>query len=188
MIFSDDNSKWFVALDDCKIEGYTPIKVDNLLQFFTLEGRKTTLAKANLIPIPNLQYLLFSPQETRYYIKTYRGWSVDVLFFYRKTMDFSGQDEAVDNLRRYVIDGNIWLLYDKQSITDMSAFLKRLWKANFNDEGQVPYKLYIQLLQESINYEDYKSYASHLTGYKTVCNQFEIRIKELLDKIHKTKK
>ena len=50
---------------------YTPVKVWSLLQFYTLEGRKTTLILDNFIPIEDLKYCVYSPKEKRYYFKTY---------------------------------------------------------------------------------------------------------------------
>ena len=158
---------------------YQPVKVWNLLQFFRLSGKKTVLAKDNLEPIPGLKYLLFSPAEKIYYLKEYRGYSVDELYFYRRTLTFSGEDIAIVNLRNYVLDGNIYLLFDENMVQDTKEMLARVSKSYFHSETELKYKTFINILSLSIDLEDYRTYSSNLTGFKTVCNQFEQKIAAL---------
>jgi hypothetical protein len=186
MVKEDENGcMYYSSLDDIKADGITPVKVTNLLQFFTLRGKTTTLIKDNIEPIPNLQYAIFSSKENKYYIKNYRNWSLDMLYWYRRTLTFSGEDVAVANLRHYVADGNVYLLFTPELIESMKLLLKREYKSQFTDDGTMQYKVFIELMEQSIKYEDYRSYGSHLTGYKTLCNQFETKIKELWAKTKK---
>jgi len=186
-IHSEEDITWFDSIEDVKPE-YTPIKAWSVLQFFTLRGKSSKLIKDNLDPIEGLYYLLFSPQENRYYKKPYRGYDIDTLYFYRQTLNFSGEDLAVENLRRYVADGNIWLLFNADQIKDTQSLLARVWSANLTTEGKLDYRIYIQLLKENIDYEDYQSYSKSHIGYRTVCNQFQIRIDELWTKARTVKK
>jgi len=55
-----------------KSDGLTPVKVWNLLQFFTLAGRRNVLTKTNLIPIPDLKYCVLNG-EKHYYVKELDG-------------------------------------------------------------------------------------------------------------------
>lgn len=183
-IHSDETSSWFDSLEDVLPE-YTAIKVWSLIQFFKLEGRKTTLCKDNLIPIKDIQYVIFSPHENRYYLRTYRNYSLNMLYFYTRDIDFSGEDVAIENLRRYVYDGNVYLLFDETKMLETKKFLKRLWESQFNSDGQVRYKDYIDLLTQSIDLEDYRDYSLQPTGHRTVENQFRLRIKAIWDRIAK---
>jgi len=165
---------------------FIPIKVWNMLQFFMVKGSRTLLGKENLIPIPDLKYCVFSPKEERYYHCKYRGYNVDTLYFYRKNLNFSGEDNAVEVLRRYVEDGNVTLLLRQSQFTDIELFLQRLWKSHLSGDGQIRYRDYINLLEQSLRLEDYKSYSQRLVGYKTVVNQFETRIKDIWDECYKS--
>jgi hypothetical protein len=162
-------------------DGYTPIRVWSLLQFFTLVGKKIVLSKDNLCPIPNLSYTVLAkyPGEDRYFLREYRGYTVDQLYWYRKDLDFSGDDPAIENLRRYTDDGRVFLMLKPENITDTQSMLRRLWKTQFKEEGQLDYKLYLKILEESLKLEDYQEYSRSLTGYKTVCHQYTVRIVEL---------
>jgi len=168
----NDLSEWFDSLEDCKPE-FTPIKVWNLLQFFTLAGKRTVLNKDNLIPIPELSYVIFSPQEERYYLRQYRNYSVDELYFYRRTLDFSGDDKAIENLRIYVMDGNVHLLLTEGQVADMKDMLERVRKANMQAMGELKYKTFIRILDINLHKEDYSTYYVNQTGYKTVMNQWD---------------
>ena len=61
----------------------------------------------------------------------------------------------------------------------MTAKLTSLYKSYYHGEGKVPYNTYLKLLEENLKLEDYKNYATELTGYKTVCKGFSDRIKAL---------
>ena len=175
---SDENSKWVTDLEAVKPE-FTTIKVWCLLQFYRLIGKRTVLIKDNLEPIPDLYYLLFSPQESRYYLKQFRGYSVDELYYYRRTLTFSGEDEAIVNLRHFVSDGNIFLLLTEIRINEMKEMLDRVYRANMQGVGSLKYKTFIRLLEFSLMKEDYTEYYSGGLGYKTAMNKFEQDIQAL---------
>lgn len=175
---SNDISSWFNTLKDIEPE-YTPIKVWNVLQFFRMRGKTSLLMSENLEPIPDLKYVVCSPKENRFYLKESRLWNLNRLYFFRRDLDFSGEDTAVEQLRRYVYDGNIHLLFTPDMIKDMKAMLARVYNGYFKDKGVLSYKIYIDLLENSLKLEDYKEYGSNLTGFKTVCNQYENTIKNL---------
>ena len=172
------------TLEDFKPE-YTPLKCWSVLQFFKLIGRRTVLVKDNIEPIPNLHYCVFSPHEERYYLKSYRNYSLNQLYFYRKDLDFSGEDTAIESLKRYIDDENVHILLTNEQVEETRSMLQRLWKSQFNVEGKLNYRTYIQLLDETLKLNDYKEYCSGLTGFKTVCNQMEIHINELWQKAYK---
>lgn len=167
---------------------YTPVKVRSVVEFFHLRGRTTSMIKSNVEFIPDLHYCYLSPVENRWYFKEYRGYDLDTLFFYRPTLTFSGQDEAIEQLRAYVLDGNVWLLLTPEQIKDTSAMLERLWNSQFKSQGKLDYRTYTDLLKTSLDYEDYKDYGKALTGFRTVCNQYEKAIREYWNKAYiKTK-
>jgi len=177
----DDISQWADDLEGFKPE-YLPVKCFSLLCFFQLKGRTTSMVATNLEPIPNLSYTIFVPHENRYYLKEFRGYDLETLYQYRPTLTFSGEDMGVENLRRYVHDGRVWLLFTHDQVTQISVMLQRLWKSHFSIEGKLDYRTYLELLKNSIDLEDYRNYGKELVGYKTVCAQYERRIRELWDK------
>jgi len=182
MIHIDENDgQYYSSLDEMKEDLYTPILAVSLCQFFTLEGRKVQIKKENIIPIPDLTYSVLAkhPQGDRYYTRKYRGYGLDELFFYRKTLTFSGDDVAIENLRKYVEDRRLYLLFPPEMVAETTEMLKRLYKAYFKSEGQLPYKIWVKLLEDSLNAEDYVDIGRSLTGYKTVLNQYDLRIAEL---------
>ena len=174
MIHTDSNNfPYFESLDEAKSEGYTVIPVKSTIQFFTLAGRKSVMTKENLVPIENLKYLLKEtvPQEM-YYIKDYRGYSLNELFLYRRDLNFSGDDLSIERFRDRIADGNVWLILTTDQVEDMKVLLKRIWKSQLTGEGSVPYKIFIDLLENSIKLQDYLEYSEGLTGRKTVEKQF----------------
>lgn len=177
-IQNDDNFSWFLTLDDVKPK-YTPIKCWSVLQFYQLIGKRTILSKENLIPIPNLKFVLLSHAENKYYLREYHGWSVDELFFYEQTIDFSKDDIAVESLRRYVDDRRIWLILTSDQVADISNMLTRLYKANLSGEGKLNYRLYLQIFEESLKLEDYQAQHKNDIGFKTNCKIKQDRLNEL---------
>ena len=178
----DDISEWYDSLEELKKE-FTVIKCYSPLQFFMLKGKTTVMTKDNLVPIPDLKYVLFSPQEKRYYLKESREYSLNAFYFYRRDLDFSGDDEAVMNLRRYILDGNIWLLFTEEQVENTKKMLERINKAHFSAEyaqGRLDYRTqYVPLLKESIDLEDYKDWGRNLLGFKTVCRQYDMEVERL---------
>jgi hypothetical protein len=183
-LHSDDICTYGDKIED--FEGYKPIKVWNLLQFYKVEGRKTTLEKSNLEPLV-VKYAIFSPTDLRYYLKDFRGYSVDELYFYRQTLTFSGESLEIENLRRYAYDTNVVLLFTPEQMEETKLFLQKLWESHFKSKGQVKYKSYIDLLDQVIKLEDYREYSKSLTGFQTVCHQFDLRIAGIWDEIYKSK-
>jgi hypothetical protein len=180
-------SSYAESLEDFKPE-YVPVKVNSVVEFFHLRGRTTSMIKSNVEFIPDLHYCYLSPVEKRFYFKSYKCYDLDTLFFYRPTLTFSGQDEAIEQLRTYVLDGNVWLLLTAEQIADTSAMLERLWNAQFKDRGKLDYRSYTKLLKASLDYEDYKDYGKALTGYRTVCNQYEKSISAIWDEAYRKAK
>jgi hypothetical protein len=170
-------------------EDFTPIKVWSLLQFFTLAGRKTTLIKENLIPIPDLKYVVLTlVSDERYYVREFHGYTIDQLYFYRRTLDFSGEDMAIENLRRYVNDERVWLLYTPTMIESTSDMLKRVFKTNVNGEGALSYKMFIKILEAALKLDDYRDYGKNFSDFKTVCKIMEDHTNELWKQVSQTKK
>ena len=172
---SNETSKWVTDLEAVKPE-YTPIKVWSTLQFYQLIGRRTVLAKDNLTPIPDLHYLVFSPPEGRYYLKEFRGYSVDELHFYRRTLTFSGESEPIMILKHYVSDNHVFCCFTETQINDIKEMLSRVYRANVQSMGELRYKTFIHLLEVSLMREDYAEYYSSGMGYKTIINKFDQEI------------
>jgi len=142
-----------------------------------------SLEKNNLIPIPDLQYLIYAKAENRYYVHTYAGYNVDQLYFYYQDTH-AEVNEAIEDLQTKVSNGTVYLLYTKQMIEDMKVMLSTVYKSHINGEGTIDYKDYIELLTESINLENYES-VGEVTGYKTVTNEFNKRINEIWNRAHR---
>lgn len=180
MIHVDENNfPFYESLEEIK-EEYTPIPVFSLLQFFTLAGKTSKLIKANLIPIECKYVVLGS--DKRYYVRDYRGYDVDTLFFYRQTLTFSGEDVSVEQLVRYVFDDRVWLLFTAEMVADTQKMLERVFKANVNGTGKLTYRLFMEILEASLKYEDYLDYGKNHVGFKTACKIQEDYINNLFKK------
>jgi len=186
MIHADSNNfPYYESLYEMKSDGLTPVRVRNLLQFFTLAGRRNVLTKTNLIPIPALKYAVLNG-ENKYYVREFnQSWTVDMLYFYRKSIDFSGDDTATENLRRYADDGRCFLLLTTDDIEQTKSMLARVYKGQFHQEGKLDYKLFIQILELSLKLEDYETWGKNLTGFKTTCKILLDHILELWKKAKK---
>jgi len=227
VIHVDENEfSFYSSLKEIEEDGYTPIKVWSLLQFYTLRGKTPVeilnkikieaaemfeqnedkklskngaislirkrynlpidentniMRKDNLCPIPGLSYcvLTFWGEEDRYYVKNFRGYSVDELYFYRRTLDFSGEDTAIESLRRYVSDERVWLLYDPAMVEETKDTLDKIFKANINGNGKLTYRIYITMLDYVLKLEDDKDYGKNLPGFRTACKIIEDQITNL---------
>lgn len=175
MIHQEEDSIWADSLKDFEPD-YTPIPCWSVLQLYQLRGKTTTLVKANLEYIAYTYYCIYDANVNRYYKRLGRKYSIDDTFFYK------GEDIAILNLMRFIGDKSLTILLSPQQVESVSETLKRLYKGYFKEDGKIPYRTYIKLLEESLNYEDYKDNCKNLQGYKTVCNQFEQRITELWQK------
>src|SRR5512133_3724297 len=147
-IHTDEFSSWYDNLDEAKADGFIPVKIWSTLSFFQLKGRSSVLSLENLEPIPGLSYCVYTKIQDRYYVKEYRGYGVEEMFFYRKTLTFSGEDAAIESLQRYVTDGNLTLLLTKAQFNDISTMLSMLHRSVLKRDGKLPYKTYISLLDE----------------------------------------
>jgi len=174
-----NDSEYYESMEEAKKEGYFPVKVKSLLEFYTLKGRTSILSRANIEPIRYLYYVVCSSSDGRYYKRLFRSYPLDELYFYRKSLTFSGNDEAIENLQKYVADNTVTLLFTKQQVDNTTDVLTRLWKANMSGEGKLSYRIYLQILDISLKLEDYKDYGKNLTGFKTACNQLQLKINEL---------
>jgi len=147
----------------------------------------TDLIKRNLTPITDLKYMVLAkyPGGDRYFTRTYHNYSLDELFWYRRSPTFSGEDTAIENLRRYITDGRVTLLLTKDQVANTSEMLRRVYKAQFKKDGQLDYRVYLKLLDLSLRYEDYKDVSKDLTGFRTVCKQYDDAINELWKSVMK---
>ena len=174
---TDENDwKYYLSLDDMKDDGWSPVKVWNLLQFFTLEGKKSVLAKENLVPLHDQPYVVLGGDQ-RYYLRTYRNYNVDTLYFYFQDK-ISQPDEAVEQLRSRVLDERVWLLFDKDQVADTKKMLDRVFKSKISGEGTLTYKSFIDILETEIRLQDYRRVGANLTGNRTVVKQFEDSLAE----------
>jgi hypothetical protein len=183
-IQNSDTSSWALDLSGFQPE-YTAVKCSSVLAFYQLRGKTTNLVANNLEPIPNLYYTVYVPHEDRYYYKEFRDYDLDTLYFYRRSLTFSGEDQAVFDLTRNVQEGNVHILFTTEQIAEMSSFLIRLYKSHFNNEGKVPYKLYLQLMEESLRREDYADNHKDLTGYRTVLKIYDEKISAIWKQCYK---
>jgi len=87
-----------------------------------------------------------------------------------------------------VDDDRVWLLYTQEMINATNDMLHRLWKANLEGVGKVPYRLYIEILEGSLKLEDYKDYGKELIGFRTACKIQEEHLQELWKQCYKLKK
>ena len=180
MIHTDSNNfRYYESLEEIKEDGYTPVQALDVLYFFTLRGRTTMLAKANLIPL-ECRYVVLGT-DNRYYLREYKGYDIDSMFFFKKTLNF-GDEDGVERLQRYIYDDKVWILYSPEMIADMKTMLARLCKANVNGTAELKYKLFIQILEASLKLEDYKDYGRSHCGFKTCCKIQEDYISELWKK------
>jgi len=170
---------WYDNLEDAKPH-YTAVKCHTILQFFTLKGRSSTLILDNIIPLAGITYVYKPTQEERYFLKRYRNWTYEELLH--------SQDEAIRIFKRRVELNTVWLMFTLQNISDTSEMLKKVYKTQFKEEGKLDYRLFLQILDMSLRYEDYKLSGQNLTGYRTVCNQFSQKLNELWAKAKLTQK
>jgi hypothetical protein len=177
-----EGTKYYKSLEEAKADGHVLIPCSHVLCFFKLEGRKSVIEKANLEPIMNLQYLIHSKIENRYYLKTYAGYSVDEIFFYYRDKN-AEVNEAIETLMNQVSAGVVTLLFTKEMVDDTKAMLQRVFKQNAKTDGAVAYVDFIPLLDEILKHNDYREYGRDLTGYKTVNSLFTQRIVEMWHQI-----
>jgi hypothetical protein len=183
MIALEDGIIYYDSLAEVKAEGRFAIPVNSIFSFFKLKGKTSILSIENLEPYHG-DYLLYSPPEKRYYIKTYRGYQ------YKEFMDlvYGGSDPFVNNLDNWIANGHIYLLFTGDMVEDMKIMLARVYRSHLKEGGMLSYHIFIKLLEESIGLEEYKDYGRNLTGTKTVQMQYHERIGELWKKASEIKK
>jgi len=184
VIHVDDNGfNFYVSLDEIKQDNLTPIPVTEVLSFFQLRGKTSKLSKENLIPL-ECQYVVLAKEKdtTRYYTKTYRGYSVDEIYFSRRSLEFSGDDVSLDSLRRYIYDNKVWLLMTPEMVEDTKKMLDRVRRANVT-EGLLTYRLYLQILEAELKLAEYRINHSSQVGFKTCCKIQEDYIRQLWQKV-----
>ena len=180
-IQSDKISKWADTLEDFKPE-YTSVEVRSPIEFYSLIGRKSTIELDNFDPIKDLHYALYSPKEKRYYLKEFSNLPMWLMLFYKTDPAWDSYDVEVNNYRRYISDGNLFLLLTKEQIGETSAKLEKLWKANLKGEGKLNYRIYIEIVRVTLQYENYKDIMKNAIGFRTVCNSFDIQLRDLWKK------
>jgi hypothetical protein len=183
----EHDQAYYLSVDEAREDGYAPVKCNSALQYFELDGRKTVMVKENIVPITDLKYMVLAkyPGGDRYFTRTYHNYTLDELFWYRRSPTFSGQDDAIENLRKYVSDSRITLLLEKQQVANTSEMLRRVYKAQFKKDGQLDYRVYLKLLDLSLKREDYVDVAKELTGFRTALKQFDDAINELWKSVMK---
>jgi hypothetical protein len=173
----NDLFEWYTTLDLVKEDGYTPIKVTSLLQFFTLAGKKVVISTESLEAIPDLHYVYLAPpdkdSEPVYYVKPYAGYSVNNLYFYRPDWPMLEVEEACDIFRARCKAGLVWIIMNEEQVADMSALLKRIYKARTKEDGKLPYKLWLQLLENIVGYDEYQAVGKNHTGFRTLCKIYQ---------------
>jgi hypothetical protein len=186
VIHQDSNSfSYYLSLDEIKAEGLTPVPVNNLLQFFTLRGKTSKLAKENLIPL-EIEYVILAKEAdiTKYYLRKYKGWSIDEIYFMKRSLNFSGSDESIENLHRYVFDDKVWLIFTPEMVEETKKMLDRVRKANVKT-GVLDYRTYITILEAEIRLEEYRVCYSSGMGFRTGCKLQEDNVRNMWLKVAK---
>jgi hypothetical protein len=180
MIHADSNDfQYYSSLDEIRSDGFMPIHVRSVLEFFTLAGRKTIFSKDNFIPIPDLQYVVLNG-ENRYYVRNvHKDWTLDAIYFYGRNASLFTEDCAIENLRRYVDARRVWLLYTIEMVKNTSEMLTRVYKSQLQGDGKLNYRLYLEIAGENLRLNSYKEDKKNDTGFKTQCKIQEDHIAEL---------
>jgi hypothetical protein len=181
---SDDNSQWATSLESFLPE-YTSVRCWNTIQCYQLIKRRTTLVLDNFCPIPNLKYAVHSQKEGRYYFREFQDIPLWLMRFYKTDKDWDSYDTYLNDFRRRVSDGNIYLLFTQEQIAETKATLERLYKSHFSNDGKLDYKIYIQLIEQSLMREDYNDKCKSLPGFRTGLHIMDEKIKELWMKNYK---
>jgi hypothetical protein len=145
----------------------------------------TDLAKENLEPLV-CNYVVHTKAENGiYYLRTYSGrWSVDTLYFMRKSLDFSGDDVPMETFQRYVFDDRVWMLLTQEQVDETKKMLDRVRKANVKT-GVLDYRTYITILEAEIRLEEYRVCYSSGMGFRTGCKLQEDNVRNMWLKVAK---
>ena len=166
----NDIACWYNDLSEARPH-YTPVKCHHILQFFSLRGRSATISIDNLTPIHGITYCYLV--DGKYFMKHYRGWNFKEL---------NNEDEALRVLKARIDAKAVWLMFTLQNIADMSEVLKRVYKTQFKADGKLDYHMFIELIDILTKYEQYREDGRNLVGFRTVCNQYDLKIGELWKK------
>jgi hypothetical protein len=177
-LITDDISKYYVSLDDTREDGYTAIKVTSLSQFYKLRGRTVNIVKENMEPILYVLYVIFSQQEGKYYLRSFRNIPLMDLFFYEQRWP-KREDIVIESLRRYVYDSNVFLLLSDKQVEDIKAILARVSKFNLNTGKLIRYLDFVRLCDLSLQREWFEEYKKSYDGYKTQLSIYDRRITEI---------
>ena len=175
---SQDKIQWGESLEDFKPE-YTYVQVKSPIECYRLIGKRTTILLDNFEPIPDLHYALYSPQEKRYYLKEFPDLPMWLMLFYKTNEDWDSYDTILNDFRRRVSDGNIFLLLTKDQVADTTEKLVKLYNANLNGDGKLDYRVYIEIVRMSLQYENYVSVSKTLVGFNSVCKGFDEKLAAL---------
>jgi len=174
-IRSFENCSWGESLSDFE-PNYAPVKTWSVLQFYRLRGRTLTIIKENITPYEDLKYCVHSKADNRFYFYTFREYPLDVLFFRERDLQWNSFDTELNNLHNYISDGNLYLLFTQEQVKDTTTMLQRLFKSHFTGEGKVSYRSWISLLDQSLRLEEYKDKCPNITGFRTICKEFNERL------------
>jgi len=155
---------------------YKAIKCTSTVEFYGLRGRSVKICKENLEPLFGMWYAIYAPPiagDTDSYKYADR-------YFPRQLRDTDNYEESIKELRRYVKDGNLWLLLSQSDMERITETLQRLYRAYHKTEGQLDYrKQYIPLMENSIALELYIQRQKSAPDYMTKIKVWEAHIKSL---------
>jgi len=174
-LITTELSKYYNSLEDAKEDGYQPIKVFSVVQFYQLKGKHAALERDHFEPILYVLYVVLSPQEHRYYLKSFRDTPLYDIYFFETILPFK-ENEAIEQLKRYIEDGHVWLLLNEKQVEDIKQMLARVSKNNVNNGQVIKYRPFIQLCDLSLKREYFQEYRKTASGYKTQLNIFDSQI------------
>jgi hypothetical protein len=181
LLKTNDGCPYYSSLEDCKKDGYSIVKCWNTLQFYQLPERKSIITIDSMEPIPGLHYVIKPKNKDIYFLKEFRLYPIRELFFYYQHTEGKEINESIETLRTYVAEGMINLLFTEDQITDIRNMLQRICRTRY-PYNTLSYRRYIDLLEQTLRYEDYKDYGKNLVGFKTVCLRYEEIIKQCWEK------
>jgi len=144
----DENGNlFFISLIELP-EGIKGIKCKSTVEFYTLKVRTVKICKENLEPMFGIWYAIYSPPIV--------GDTASDKYYPRELRPTDNYEENIKDLRRYVKDGNLYLLLDKTFTEKITETLERLYRAYHKKDGKLDYrKQYIPLMENSLALEHY---------------------------------
>jgi hypothetical protein len=181
-LITTDISKYYASLEDAR-EDYAVVKCWSVVQFYTIIGRKSVIIKENFTPITYVLYVIFSPAENKYYLRSFRNIPIDDLYFYEFDNKLNFEDTSIEQLRRYVYDGNVYLLLRAEQVESTKQMLARISKANLTTGKVIKYKDFILLCDISLKREYHNEYNKSKDGFKTELNILDSQIANIWQKV-----